>query len=324
MPDVTQVHVSPWCSGVNCNSGRQGMFLPNRGQFSPISLPTPLARQDFQATEVPQKMGQDVSGPRTEKDCAKFRPKMETGLQVVRKEEEEEEEALIQDDTEREDDHNITNEIPTKKMKMVTTDKDHVMETEDIGQTSPLQKTTQLNDIKVKRANVSGREKKMCTPQTKIKQEFPEPQTVKTYKGELCIGNKTKMDVQDKLPHKATTKQHTKSKKGIKHGTVRPYNTRTATSRPRTYSSDFVMPEEEEEWKKEKEAYHMKGRQRSKLNRLLANEHERRRVAQLNSAYQDLRQLIPGYQCDTKLPKIKILKYAINYIAHLDDILERV
>ena len=63
-------------------------------------------------------------------------------------------------------------------------------------------------------------------------------------------------------------------------------------------------------------------RQRTKMNRLLANEHERRRVAQLNSAYQNLRQLIPGYQCNTKLPKIKILRYAINYIAHLDNILE--
>ena len=307
MPDVTRVHISPWCSGVNCNSGHQGMFLPKHGQFSPISLPMPLAGQDYQPRDMPQEMGQDVSGPRTEKDCAKLRRRMETGLQVVRKEEEEEEEVPVHDNTEREDDHTITNEIPTKKMKMETTDKDHVMETEDCGQT----------------ANVSGREKKICTPQAKIKQEFPEPQTVKTYKGEFCNGDKTDMDVQDKLPHKATTKQH-KSKKGIKHGTVRPYNTRTATSRPRTFSSDFVMPEEEEEWKKEKEAYHMKGRQRSKLNRLLANEHERRRVAQLNSAYQDLRQLIPGYQCDTKLPKIKILKYAINYIAHLDDILEQV
>ena len=322
MPDVTQVHISPWCSGVNCNSGCPGMFLPKHGQFSPISLPAPLARQDFQVREGPQKKGQDVPGPRTENDCAKLRPRMETSLKVVRKEEEEE--ALIHNNTERGDDQHITNEIPAKKMKLVPTDNNHSTETEDSGHTSPSQNTTWLNDIKAKRANVSGREKKLCTPQAKIKQEFPEPQTVQTNKGELCNGGKTEMDVHEKLPHKAATKQQTKSKKGIKDGSVRPYNTRTATTRPRTYSSDFVMPEEEEEWKKEKEAYHMKGRQRSKLNRLLANEHERHRVAQLNSAYQDLRQLIPGYQCDTKLPKIKILKYAINYIAHLDDILERV
>lgn len=103
----------------------------------------------------------------------------------------------------------------------------------------------------------------------------------------------------------------------------RHYNTRHTTTKSRSYEADFEVPATSE-WKQDKQLYGeiTKSRQRSKLNRLLANEHERRRVAQLNSAYQDLRQLIPGYQCDTKLPKIKILRYAINYIAHLDNILE--
>jgi hypothetical protein len=103
----------------------------------------------------------------------------------------------------------------------------------------------------------------------------------------------------------------------------RHYNTRLTTTKPNDFETDFVVPVAAE-WKQDQELYSeiSKSRQRSKLNRLLANEHERRRVAQLNSAYQDLRQLIPGYQCDTKLPKIKILRYAINYIAHLDNILE--
>lgn len=103
----------------------------------------------------------------------------------------------------------------------------------------------------------------------------------------------------------------------------RHYNTRHTTTKSHSYEADFEVPATSE-WKEDKQLYSeiTKSRQRSKLNRLLANEHERRRVAQLNSAYQDLRQLIPGYQCDTKLPKIKILRYAINYIAHLDNILE--
>ena len=103
----------------------------------------------------------------------------------------------------------------------------------------------------------------------------------------------------------------------------RHYNTRHTTNKSHSCGTDFKVPATAE-WKQDKQMYSeiTKSRQRSKLNRLLANEHERRRVAQLNSAYQDLRQLIPGYQCDTKLPKIKILRYAINYIAHLDNILE--
>lgn len=101
----------------------------------------------------------------------------------------------------------------------------------------------------------------------------------------------------------------------------RHYNTRFTPSKTRSYEKEY----ESLKFKKDKDDYSdVKNisRQRTKLNRLLANEHERRRVAQLNSAYQSLRQLIPGYQCDTKLPKIKILRYAINYIAHLDNILE--
>ncbi|EDO47312.1 predicted protein [Nematostella vectensis] len=118
-----------------------------------------------------------------------------------------------------------------------------------------------------------------------------------------------------------TEKSVIKARRG-RGGRGRRYNTRHVNSKTKSYDSDFVNPTDSE-WKQEKDVCGevSKNRQKTKLNRLLANEHERRRVAQLNGAYQDLRQLIPGYQCDTKLPKIKILRYAINYIAHLDNIL---
>ena len=120
-----------------------------------------------------------------------------------------------------------------------------------------------------------------------------------------------------------STQASTKKSRGRKlySNNQKRYNTRT--TRPRTYKSDYIVPDKND-WKKDDSLREdaTKGRQRSKLNRLLANEHERRRVSQLNNAYQDLRKMIPGYQCDTKLPKIKILRYAIKYIAHLDEILQ--
>lgn len=95
------------------------------------------------------------------------------------------------------------------------------------------------------------------------------------------------------------------------------YNTRSETTpQQNIFNKDFVTPTSVDEWLKEKSCVH-RGRNRTKLNRLLANEHERRRVAQLNLGYQKLRKAIPGYQCDTKLPKIKILRYAIAYIDKL-------
>lgn len=316
---VTQLHVSPWCSGVNCAGGYQGICVPKHGQFYPKSLPTPLKRLDFQAREIPQKGCEDTSTLHTGKEHSKFGPRLETDLKPPRKEE-----TLIHNTTAREDDTETIEEVPLKKMKIATTSEDHGTEKKDRGEASLSQNTTQLNIVNVKETNVSETVEEPPAPQAKIKKEFSEPQTAdNTNNGELCNGEKTEtktMDNQENVPHKTKKKpQHAKSKKGIKDGIIKPYNTRVATSRPRTYSSDFVIPEEED-WK-DKAYPHLKVRQRSKLNRLLANEHERRRVAQLNNAYQDLRQLIPGYQCDTKLPKIKILKYAINYIAHLDDIL---
>ena len=217
------------------------------------------------------------------------------------------------------------------------------MKKEDAKEPSFLQNETHFNAT-VRETNFSKLDDNPI--QGKIKQEFPVPQNLQTDSDEFSntelnveekdkltrqqkseLGNHEKSDkkttdIQKKVCNQGTRRsQQVKSKRGFKDNNTKPYNTRMVTSRPRTYSSDFVIPEEEDDWRQDKEGYQIKGRQRTKLNRLLANEHERRRVAQLNSAYQDLRQLIPGYQCDTKLPKIKILKYAISYIAHLDDIL---
>ena len=96
------------------------------------------------------------------------------------------------------------------------------------------------------------------------------------------------------------------------------YNTRSETTpQQHIFNKDFVTSGSVGEWLKEEASIQQRGRNRTKLNRLLANEHERRRVAQLNLGYQKLRKAIPGYQCDTKLPKIKILRYAIAYIEKL-------
>ncbi|XP_053505210.1 heart- and neural crest derivatives-expressed protein 1-like [Ictalurus furcatus] len=48
---------------------------------------------------------------------------------------------------------------------------------------------------------------------------------------------------------------------------------------------------------------------------------ERRRSASLNTAFAELRELIPHVPADTKLSKIKTLRLATGYIAHLTDIL---
>ena len=323
LPGVTQLHVPPWCMGIYDGS-YQEIYLPKHAPFYPKTLPTPLNRLDFQARDVSLKRGHDGSAPYTVgKGSAKTSPTLEADLKVARKEE-----ALINDATAKKDNVEKFDEIPAKKTKMETTSKDQALQKEDSGKDSSSVNTTQLNTNDFDQKHVPESAKEIPASHAKINQEFSQPQDVKTNNSELCNSEKAEanaMDNQGNLPQTGTRKPHqVKSKKGNKDSTVKPYNTRMATSQPRTYSSDFVIPEEEEDWNQPKEGYHVKGRQRSKLNRLLANEHERRRVAQLNSAYQDLRQLIPGYQCDTKLPKIKILKYAINYIAHLDDILENV
>lgn len=320
-PSVAQLQMPQWCSGVNCCHDYQGTYIPKHGQFPPKPLSTPLVTLDFNAGEVTGKTEQSVYAAQTEKASVNFGQKLEHDFKVVKKED-----ALTHNNTSNKD----YSAIPAKKMKAITNDNDHIIKKRDTHstETTSSQTTAQSKEINVKQKNVLETREKVCEHKPKNTKDLAGLQTVAS-NSKHCNAEETDTEPQDikkKLPQKMTIKPHqAKSKKRNKDGTMKPYNTRIATCRPRAYSSDFVMPEEEEsDWMKETEGFQAKGRQRSKLNRLLANEHERRRVAQLNSAYQDLRQLIPGYQCDTKLPKIKILKYAINYIAHLDDILEQV
>lgn len=334
LSDVSPLHMHPWYGGFNNNSHYHGIYLPKHGSFGSNSLSTPLERIDIHAREVANRPSHNFTSCHTGKSSTMFGTRLEHNLKVVR-----DEESLLSKVVTNED------ELPTKKMKMTPIVNEVGMKKEDME--SQLQKSESQSSIPVEQENVSKADNKPA--QEIIKQEFSEQLSNQTTcggselsngeldserkdtktnneKGELNTSEKSykkaPQEIHKNVPHQGTKKsQQAKSKKRHKDNNTKPYNTRMVTSRPRTYSSDFVIPDEEEEWRQDKEGYQMKGRQRTKLNRLLANEHERRRVAQLNSAYQDLRQLIPGYQCDTKLPKIKILKYAINYIAHLDDIL---
>ena len=65
-----------------------------------------------------------------------------------------------------------------------------------------------------------------------------------------------------------------------------------------------------------------KQRNRSK-RRLSANKKERQRTLFLNSAFLELREHLPNVPPDTKLPKIKILMMAMNYIRYLENIIAR-
>lgn len=55
--------------------------------------------------------------------------------------------------------------------------------------------------------------------------------------------------------------------------------------------------------------------------RLSANKKERQRTEFLNLAFLELRKHLPNVPADTKLPKIKILKLAMNYIQYLENVL---
>ena len=55
--------------------------------------------------------------------------------------------------------------------------------------------------------------------------------------------------------------------------------------------------------------------------RTSANKKERRRTQSINNAFAELRDCIPNVPADTKLSKIKTLRLATSYIAHLMDIL---
>jgi len=308
--------------------------MPKHDPLVSKSLSTPLERLHVHAREEACTPSHNFTAHHTGKSSTRFGTRLEQNLKVIRNEESPITEVVANED-----------ELPTKKIKMTPIGNEQEMKKKE-SMESLIQKNETQSSIVVEQVNVSKADNEPA--QEMIKQEFPEPWSKQTTcndsqlsngepdsekkdtktndeKGELHTCEKSYKKAQEihknMSPLGTRKSQQAKSKKRIKDNNTKPYNTRMVTSRPRTYSSDFVIPDEEEEWRQDKEGYQMKGRQRTKLNRLLANEHERRRVAQLNSAYQDLRQLIPGYQCDTKLPKIKILKYAINYIAHLDDIL---
>jgi len=49
---------------------------------------------------------------------------------------------------------------------------------------------------------------------------------------------------------------------------------------------------------------------------------EKKRTECINNAFSELRRCIPNVPSDTKLSKIKTLRLASSYIAHLSDILE--
>lgn len=53
-----------------------------------------------------------------------------------------------------------------------------------------------------------------------------------------------------------------------------------------------------------------------------ANKKERRRTMSINNAFAELRDCIPNVPADTKLSKIKTLRLATSYIAHLSQILQ--
>lgn len=323
LPDVTQHLALPRrCSGTNHDCACHIIYFPKREPFYPKSLPATLKGEEFNEKEVRQRVEKRPIGL-VDKDIERV-VSSDTDLKVLPKEK-----MSINKSTYKEDMEGTMDENPAKKIKMSVTNVSDTKVKYDSGKISTLQETTQLKITEVKKTNDYETESALAS-RKKIKREISQPKNAGTDKKELCnseVNSQEKhetmpMNVQQNLPRKVARKpQHSKSKRAGKDGIVKHYNTRVATARPRVYSSDFVSPEEEDDWKQDGEEFQMKGRQRSKLNRLLANEHERRRVAQLNNAYQDLRQLIPGYQCDTKLPKIKILKYAINYIAHLDTIL---
>ena len=165
---------------------------------------------------------------------------------------------------------------------------------------SPTEKTIQ--DSKVLETDVT-----QAVTSVTVSQNLPSSVTLLNSTSTAESEENPKLGAEDKKSVECTRKR-------------RRYNTRNAAPQSRIFNEDFVTPCSAGDWAKDKSSA-PKIRYRSKLNRLLANEHERRRVAQLNLGYQKLRKAIPGYQCDTKLPKIKILRYAIAYIDKLDILL---
>lgn len=56
--------------------------------------------------------------------------------------------------------------------------------------------------------------------------------------------------------------------------------------------------------------------------RLSANQKERRRTQNINSAFAELRRCIPNVPQDTKLSKIRTLRLATSYIGYLQEVLQ--
>ena len=328
MSNCTQLQVPPWYKGTNFSGAYRGIFQQQQDVF--YAAPNPSNRMDFHTGKVPRDWnGVHFPPTRHISIChPTFESYLDGNLKVVRKEDKPYQISSVNEKL-----YQNVEEHPAKKFKLAVSsesDQDGKRgESEQLNSQKPASEnnTDCPRASEIKSDNLS---EGLC--QRKIKEEIPSPQDAIT---NCCEPNRDKRCKDSTIAEHAVQvpatdsdrvtrkKQSVKNRRGVKNGNIKPYNTRMVTSRPRTYSSDYVVPDEDD-WKNEKEPYEntAKGRHRSKLNRLLANEHERRRVAQLNNAYQDLRQLIPGYQCDTKLPKIKILKYAINYIAHLGDLLD--
>lgn len=53
-----------------------------------------------------------------------------------------------------------------------------------------------------------------------------------------------------------------------------------------------------------------------------ANQKERRRTQNINTAFAELRRCIPNVPQDTKLSKIRTLRLATSYISYLQEVLE--
>lgn len=57
--------------------------------------------------------------------------------------------------------------------------------------------------------------------------------------------------------------------------------------------------------------------------RMSANQKERRRTQNINTAFAELRRCIPNVPQDTKLSKIRTLRLATSYIGYLQEVLQK-
>lgn len=63
-------------------------------------------------------------------------------------------------------------------------------------------------------------------------------------------------------------------------------------------------------------------RKSTNSRRLSANQKERRRTQNINTAFAELRRCIPNVPQDTKLSKIRTLRLATSYIGYLQEVLQ--